>query len=870
MEHEYILTLSNPRADLNRVGGKGASLARLLNAGLPVPDGFHVTTAAYRKFICKNNLQDRILSALPLADPAQPNTLETVSKTVQALFTQAQMPPDVAEAITRAYAGLPGDQPVVAVRSSATAEDLPELSFAGQQDTYLNIHGIMGVLDAVKRCWASLWTGRAIGYRLQHGIDQQAVSLAVVVQLLAPAEAAGVLFTANLVDGRRDQVMITASWGLGEAVVGGLVTPDTLIVDKLTGHVIKREIAEKQVMTVRLESGTREQALPEDMRRISVLSDGEAAELARLGQQIEQLYGLPMDIEWARAEKKFAILQARPITALPETAPQIEWRLPDAKKQYMRGSIVDFMPDPLTPLFESMFIPSANKSFDKVVTQFCGHQLDLFVDYFTTINHYAYFSVNYSARQWLQTLLYMMPAMKKMIRMGIPYWQDEILPYYRATAIRWGAKNIPSLTPSELLAGLSEVFTAVTDHLTTLQISTLGITPGSEGLFTVVYDKLAKRSGDAAAPACLLGFESIPIRSEIALYELAGGCKKQAALSAYLCSTPAREISARMQDDDTPQGIDPSDWTAWQTHFHNYLEQFGYSIYNLDFASPLPMDEPAPLLETIKLYLSGQGKNPSERLQSLANRREAAVQAAQARVKGLKAWAFKKTLGWAQRYGPLREDSIAEIGLGYPVINKLLGELGRRFVQAGILSNAGDIYWLEYSEAAQAVATLERGESCQDMTGLVQPRKSTWNMLKRAAPPAHLPAKAKFLGINPDVFLGVSTKQGEGNTIHGYAASPGKVTATARVLTGPEDFDQMRPGDVLVAPITTPAWTPLFAMASAVVTDVGGPLSHGSIVAREYAIPAVLGTGVATRFIHSGQVVTVDGAAGTVRLSPVE
>jgi pyruvate,water dikinase len=324
---------------------------------------------------------------------------------------------------------------------------------------------------------------------------------------------------------------------------------------------------------------------------------------------------------------------------------------------------------------------------------------------------------------------------------------------------------------------------------------------------------------------------------------------------------------ARVQDDCPPHGVDPSDWNAWQAHFQDYLEQFGYSIYNLDFASPLPMDEPVPLLETIKLFLSGQGKNPSDRMQSLANRREAAVQAVQARVKGLKAWAFKKTLGWAQRFGPLREDSIAEIGLGYPVIHKLLGELGQRFIQAGILSNAGDIYWLEYSEVAQAVAALERGEACQELTGLVQPRKATWNMLKRAAPPLHLPAKAKILGMNLDAFLGVSSKQREGNTIHGFAASPGKVTATARVLTGPQDFDQMQPGDVLVAAITTPAWTPLFVMASAVVTDVGGPLSHGSIVAREYAIPAVLGTGVATRLIRSGQVVTVDGTAGCVTLS---
>jgi len=193
-----------------------------------------VTTAAYRRFVDENNLQPRILAALETANPAQPETLQAASRTIRALFDQAQIPPDVAGAVAQAYAALPGKTPAVAVRSSATAEDLPDLSFAGQQETYLNVRGAEAVLDAVKRCWASLWTARAIGYRLQHGIDQSAVSLAVVVQLLVPAETAGILFTANPVNGRRDQVVISASWGLGEAIVGGLVTPDTIIVDKAT------------------------------------------------------------------------------------------------------------------------------------------------------------------------------------------------------------------------------------------------------------------------------------------------------------------------------------------------------------------------------------------------------------------------------------------------------------------------------------------------------------------------------------------------------------------------------------------------------------------------------------------------------------
>ena len=212
MSPEYVLTLSDPRATLDLIGGKGASLARLAGAGLPVPDGFHVTTDAYRHFVAENNLQTDIQAALRRIDPARPATLEAARHTIHELFSHANMPHDVAGAISHMYAKLPGDKPAVAVRSSATAEDLADLSFAGQQETFLNVRGIDAVLHAVKRCWASLWTARAIGYRALHGVDHETVSLAVVVQLLVPAEVSGILFTANPVNGRRDRAVINAAW----------------------------------------------------------------------------------------------------------------------------------------------------------------------------------------------------------------------------------------------------------------------------------------------------------------------------------------------------------------------------------------------------------------------------------------------------------------------------------------------------------------------------------------------------------------------------------------------------------------------------------------------------------------------------------
>jgi len=315
---DFIMLLSDPSARLSQVGGKGASLARLVAAGLPVPDGFHVTTAAYTRFVAANQLEAEISAALVGIDPAQPATLEAAARCIRAAFEAAQMPETIAAEIAAAYTAL--GEPPVAVRSSATAEDLPGLSFAGQQETYLNVQGVPAVLAAVQRCWGSLWTPRAIGYRQQHGIDQQAVRLAAVVQRLVPAEAAGILFTADPVSGQRDRVLISASWGLGEAVVGGFVTPDSLTVEKTRGFVLERQTADKEMMTVRTARATTKQPVPEALRRAPVLDDAAAARLTALGVQIEQLYGLPMDIEWAWAGGKFFILQARPITTLPPSA----------------------------------------------------------------------------------------------------------------------------------------------------------------------------------------------------------------------------------------------------------------------------------------------------------------------------------------------------------------------------------------------------------------------------------------------------------------------------------------------------------------------------------------------------------------------
>jgi pyruvate,water dikinase len=869
MAHEYIHTLSDPQATLETVGGKGASLARLSAAGLPVPAGFYVTTAAYRQFVEHNQLQERILAALAGVDVAQPATLEAASRRIGEVFAQAQVPPEVAAAIARAYGQLPGMNPPVAVRSSATAEDLPGASFAGQQDTYLNVSGAPAVLEAARKCWASLWTARAIGYRARQGIPPESVALAVVIQLLVPAEAAGILFTADPVSGLRDRVVVSASWGLGEAVVGGLVTPDTVVLEKATGRVLERHTADKQTMTVRVGGGgTAEQPVPDDLRRAPVLGDRAAAALAEMGVQIERLYETPIDVEWALADGKFSIVQARPITALPAPPAPDPWALPNPNDHYMRTGALELLPDPLSPLFATLGAPAIARGLIRLMNELLDMSPDaLPLDYVSTLNGYAYGKVSFTPRQWWLLLTGMVPAFGRMLREAVPYWQDVVLPSYTEAVSCWRDRDLSELPPPELLAGIRAVVEAFAYHLGVLQASTMGPTAGSEGLFTQVYERLVQRDGDPSAPTFLLGFDSIPIRGEKALYDLAGWCRERTGLAGYLLGAPAEQIAARLGDLRAPAGVTDGTWDEWQTRFQDYLDRFGYAIYDMDFAKPLPMDDPAPILETLRMFLSGQGKSPYERQQAAARRRGEAEGTVRARLWGLKRWAFEKSLAWAQTQAPLREDGLALIGLGYPVLRRMLRELGSRLAGAGMVEAAEDIYWLELQEVEAAVAALTQGGPFEQHAALVSQRKARWQAQKRLTPPPQLPAKAKLAGINWEGLLAARAGEAAGDLIHGAGVSPGKVTATARVLHGPEDFDQMQPGDVLVAAITTPAWTPLFAMAAGVVTDIGGTLSHGSIVAREYGIPAVLGTGVATRRIHSGQVVTVDGSAGTVLLN---
>jgi phosphohistidine swiveling domain-containing protein len=858
------------RGDVDVAGGKGANLGELTRAGLPVPQGFVLTTAAYREFVRSSGIGDQVLTLAALPPDAEPGAYEEPSARIRELFRSVAVPDAIAKEVLDARLPL-GDTPV-AVRSSATAEDLEGASFAGQQDTYLNVRGADALLTAVRDCWASLWTARAMAYRARQAIDPSAVALAVVVQRMVDADAAGVMFTANPTNGRRNETVVSAAWGLGESVVSGSVTTDDVVVEMPSGHLRSRTTAEKAVMTVATEQGTEEHAVPAAQRGRQVLGDEAIAALARLGARIQDHFGAPQDVEWARADGEFSIVQARPITALPEPeadAPT-DWSVPDAKvAYYMRASIVEQLPDPLSPLFADLVDSSVTRSLQALFRELLGEDVVRAGDIgLPTVNGYAYYRYSRAA---LTRIMLRSPAALKLLTASGNHgaqarWRTYSHPRYRHVVESWTARPLDGLTVPELLAGVVELLDAGTEYYTAVQ-TIIPIAATSEVVFTQFYERLVRRAGNPPAATFLLGFDSAPIQAEKSLYDLGRWVREHPELAEDLRTTASSQVVGLLDDGGRPAGIDATTWQDWRTRLQTHLARHGHTVYNLDFRNAVPADDPAPLLDTLRFYLgrfdspsadapSGGGTDPYERQRRTSARREEATAAVLARLDAPRRATFTRLLRWAQGAAPVREDALADIGLAWPQLRRMLAELGDRLVAAGTIDRPDDVFWLRREEVL--------GDPSARLAGDVEERRALWRGQRRATPPQILPQGSSWERF--ESLMPAASADQTGPVLRGTGASAGQVTAAARVLAGPEDFGRMRPGDVLVASITTPAWTSLFTMASGVVTDVGGPLSHSSIVAREYGIPAVLGTGVATRRIVDGARIRVDGDAGTVTL----
>ena len=863
---QLAIPLGTPDTTRATVGGKGQSLSRMVNEGLPVPIGFLITTNAYQAFVDTNELQPVI--ARWIADAScQEEGIHEAAEGIRSAFQQAVIPAEVSESIREIYDSIFQSQLPVAVRSSATAEDLPTSSFAGQQDTYLNINEFVDLLDSVRSCWASLWSARAIKYRSQLGIDQESVAMGVVVQQMIPAEVSGILFTANPVTGARDELVVNSSVGLGEAIVSGNVTPDEFVIDRQSLEIKSSRIGAKETKTVSLsDQGTGSKSVSLSQRNESSIDPNALAKLGELCLAVEYLFeNVPQDIEWAIAAGKTWILQSRPITNLPP-APlnDVVWEPPHPGAKLIRRQVVENMPEPLSPLFDDLYL---QHGLEKAIDQFMKDwkmriDVGVFVErpFFLTVNGYAYSRANYrfswrlipALPRIVFAYLWVIP---NLLRGLADRWRDEELPVYLDTIEKWNKVDVHEASSNDLLDGICEL--ADSDAYYWFKVSIMvGAAKVTDGLLHR-YLQSWLMPGKLTSGAFLIGFQSKTMEAQAALESIARKIQASPPLRQLFRSVPSNAVMVQLAQH--PDG------TTIIHDLENYLRDYGHQVYNLDFAAPTLAEDPVSVIRGLQALVNADSFDSLAKQASLVKERDELVHKTEKSVGPIRRWMFRRFLRWAQNCGPGREEALFYMGAAWGPLRCLAKELGERLVSDGFLRQSEDLYFLRHDEIRQAIREKE------DKTKLIElviQRRDLWEARQRLHPPGMIPdgEKWKIGPFNMTAWATQKKNEDTVGTLDGFPVSPGVIRAPATVILSPDDFQHMKPDTILVCPTTTPAWTPLFAQAAGLVTDIGGILAHGSIVAREYGIPAVLGTGNATRRIATGDVITVNGDQGTVEL----
>ena len=847
-----VMALDDPGAVPGVAGGKGASLARLARAGFRVPPGFHVTTSAYLDFIGRGSLREPVLAAISAVDVSDAATFDAAAARIGELFAGQPVPTPTAAAIAGAYACL-GDDVPVAVRSSATVEDLPGMSAAGQHDTYLNVRGEAAVLDAVRRCWASLWSARAIGYRAQWGVEPGGVSIAVVVQQLVLAEAAGVMFTIDPVGGAHDKVVVSANWGLGESVVAGEVTPDVAVVDRASGALVSYQVGSKEMMTVADGAATRAAATPA-WRSAAVLSPGEAGELARVGLAIEKLYDEPVDVEWALAAGELSVVQARPITtpaSRPAAGPGERWNDSLAGDYlWSNGNLGEAFPDVMTPatwsfvelLMSRMTFPPSlpgYRGYGRIGGRFYANvSMSISLEALAGISPRRFAAL-------FGPVLGKLPPVEEIPRPRLPRWKAFRLMVPAAVTllrrIRASQKRMPQFlagAPGRCQRLRAEIEQA-TEATVLARLWPAKVRP----LFEEACDMLS-----AAVAAHGTRLLSIPGKLAILVGEadsallLSGQQAEGLPLASLGPVTGLVRLGRGEIDRDT------------------FARQYGHrGSHEVELSIPRPAEDPA----WIDDQLAALHDTPRDAGTLLANQ-EAARAAAWdrlARQDPKKAAAARKLVA---RWAPVardREAARSEVARSAWVVRTWVRRAGQ------LTGHGDDLFFLELPETVG----LLRGDPAP--LAKVPARRASYETY-RALPPYPALIRGRFDPIRwaadpnrrSDYYDERARPAKPDDTITGFPGAAGVVEGIARILRTPEDTAQLGDGEILVTTVTNIGWTPIFPRAAAVVTDVGAPLSHAAIVARELGIPAVVGCGNATMRLHSGDRVRVDGSNGTVQV----
>lgn len=855
------------KGQLSLVGGKGLNLGELSNIqGIEVPEGFCVTTVGYEKAIEQNeNLQTLLqqLTKLKLEDRAQ---IGEMSKEIREVIIAVQIPSDVVEAVAH-YLSRFGNEHAYAVRSSATAEDLPYASFAGQQDTYLNIIGKEAILQHVRKCWASLFTERAVMYRMQNGFEHNQVSICVVVQKMVFPQASGILFTADPVTSNRKVLSIDASFGLGEALVSGLVSADNYKVKE--GKITETMIATKKLAIYAVkEGGTETKQIDSAQQKIQTLSERQILQLAQIGRQIEAYFGCPQDIEWCLARNTFYIVQSRPITTLYPIPEENDGE----NHVYISVGHQQMMIDAMKPLGLSFFLLTTSAPMRKAGGR-------LFVDATQQLaspasREYLINTLGKSdplVRDALTTIIErdnfitLLPddEKEKSVGKGVPpvSTQPEIEndPAIVTELIKNSEASLEELKETMQLKSGVDVLDFILEDIQQLKKvlfnpQSIAVIMAGMNASTWINEKMEQWLGEKNAADTLSQSVQNNITSEmgLALMEVADVIRPYEEVIAYLQHVEndsfLDELVQFKGGEKAREAIDA------------FLNKYGMRCSGeIDITKTRWSEKPTTIipmiLNNIRDFEYGASKRKFEEgLQEALKKEEELVDRLQQLPDGKqKVEETKRMIRNIRNFIGYREYPKYGMINRYFIYKQALLKEAEQLVQSGVIHEVDDIYYLTFEELHEVVRTKKLNYE------LIHKQKNDYKLYEKLTP-------HRIMTSDGEIITGKYKRENlPADAIAGLPVSSGVVEGRARVILNMEEAN-LEEGDILVTAFTDPGWTPLFVSIKGLVTEVGGLMTHGAVIAREYGLPAVVGVENATKLIKDGQRIRVHGTEGYIEV----
>ncbi|MED1785648.1 phosphoenolpyruvate synthase [Brevibacillus fortis] len=863
----FVLGFHEMEKQLLLVGGKGLNLGELSKIqGIQVPEGFCVTTVGYQKAIEQNEAYHALLDRLTMLKVEDRNQIGEISRKIRQIIMEVEIPSDVACAVTH-YLSQFGEEHAYAVRSSATAEDLPHASFAGQQDTYLNIIGVDSILQHISKCWASLFTDRAVVYRIQNGFDHSQVYLSVIVQRMVFPQASGILFTADPITSNRKLLSIDASFGLGEALVSGLVSADCYQVQE--GAIVDKRIATKKLAIYgRKEGGTEAQQIDPDQQKTQTLTEQQILQLERIGRQIEAYFGYPQDIEWCLVDDTFYIVQSRPITTL--------YPIPEANDQenhvYVSVGHQQMMTDAMKPLGLSFFLLTTPAPMRKAGGR-------LFVDITNML------ASPDSRQTLLDTLGQSDPLIKdalmtimergdfikfvpddkkelsssKSISSAGSQAQMESDPTIVADLITSSQTSIEQLKQSIQTKSGSDLFDFILEDIQQLKKilfdpQSLGVIMAAMDASSWINETMNKWLGEKNVADTLS--QSVPnnITSEmgLALLDVADVIRPYPEVIDYLQHVKEDNFLDELVTYDGGQET--------QDAINDYLNKYGMRCAGeIDMTKTRWSEKPTTLVPMILSNIKNFEPNASNR--KFEQGRQEALKKEQELLERLKqlpdgeqkAKETKRMIDLIRNFSGYREYPKYGMINRYFVYKQALLKEAEQLVEANVIHGKEDIYYLTFEELYEVVRTNKLDYET------ISKRKDDYKFFEKLTPP-------RVITSDGEIIVGEYKRENlPAEAIVGLPVSSGVIEGRARVIINMEDAD-LEDGDILVTCFTDPSWTPLFVSIKGLVTEVGGLMTHGAVIAREFGLPAVVGVENATKLIKDGQRIRVHGTEGYIEI----